>query len=215
MTPRLWSWSLSPFAGKARVALVRKEVEVELIEVHPVNRPPQLRRMNPTNRVPVLELEDVAVRESTPICEWAEETGSGPSLWPADPALRAAARGLLRWVDDELTTSFFLSMRKQAFGLAEGDPEDLVATLQARLTRRWPTLEALLTRTDGPWLFAGHEPTLPDLAALPLAVRVAEWAPQLQPDPDAQPHAAAWLHALRDRPEAPEVGREGSPAPEA
>src|SRR3954447_9908209 len=120
-TVRLWSWNLSPFAGKVRVALAEKGMtdDVELLEIHPVRRPPRLRELNPTGRVPVLEVDGLPVRESSAICEWLEDTHPEPALWPADPARRAAARGMLRWVDDELTANFFLAARKEAFGLAE------------------------------------------------------------------------------------------------
>ncbi len=129
-TPCLWSWNLSPFAGKVRVAFAEKGVAIELIEIDPLKRPAKLRELNPTNRVPVLELDGTAVRESTAICEWLEDTHPEPPLWPADPAARATARGLLRWVDDELTANFFLSMRKEAFGLEAEDHPELVTILR-------------------------------------------------------------------------------------
>jgi glutathione S-transferase len=209
--PRLWSWQLSPFAGKVRVAAAEKGVGLELLEIDPRNRPARLRELNPTNRVPVLEVDGYAVRESTPICEWLEETQDGPALWPADPAARAAARGLLRWVDDELTTNFFLSMRKQAFGLEPDDHPDIVATLRERLVRRWPVLEELLGRSAGPWLLEGEEPTLADLGAVALSVRLPAWMPELMPDAEAHPLATAWLGALAARPSAAEVDRRGEP----
>ena len=31
-TPRLWSWVLSPFAGKVRVAAAEMDVQLELLE---------------------------------------------------------------------------------------------------------------------------------------------------------------------------------------
>jgi glutathione S-transferase len=210
--PRLWSWQLSPFAAKARIACAEKGIDVELLEIDPVTRPPRLRELNPTNTVPVLELDGVAIRESTPICEWLEESYPEPSLWPADPAQRAAARGLLRWVDDELTAPFFLSMRREAFGLAPTDHPDLVQTLRTRLARRWATLEALLAENDGPWLMAGEQPTLVDLAAIPLAVRLPQWKPELAPSADEYPLTDAWLTRLRERPSAAEVDRRGTPA---
>ena len=211
-TPRLWSWNLSPFAGKVRVAFAEKGVAIELIEIDPLKRPAKLRELNPTNRVPVLELDGTAVRESTAICEWLEDTHPEPPLWPADPAARATARGLLRWVDDELTANFFLSMRKEAFGLDPEDHPDLVAILRTRLQRRWRTAEDLLSRVDGTWLLAGHAPTLADLAATPLAVRLPAWKPELVPDPEAFPRVTAWLTALRERPSSAEVDRRGVPA---
>jgi glutathione S-transferase len=210
-TPRLWSWHVSPFAGKARIAFAEKGVEVELVEIDPRRRPPRLRALNPTNRVPVLEVGDVAIRESTAICEWLEDTQPGPSFWPEDPTARAEARGLLRWVDDELTLNFFLSMRKEAFGLDSSDHPDVVSILRDRLVRRWTTLEDLLSRTDGPWLLDGDAPSLADLAAIPLAVRLPAWKPELAP-PQELARTGAWLEALRERPSAAEVDRRGEPA---
>jgi glutathione S-transferase len=202
---------MSPFAGKARIAFAEKGVEVALVEIDPRQRPARLRELNPTNRVPVLEIGDVAIRESTAICEWLEDTHPEPALWPADPAARAAARGLLRWVDDELTTNFFLSMRKEAFGLDASDHPEIVTIMRERLIRRWAVAEQLLARTDGPWLGAGDDPTLPDLAAIPLAVRLPTWKPELAPDADQFPRIDAWLTRLRDRPSSAEVDRRGEP----
>ncbi len=208
--PRLWSWVLSPFAGKARIACAEKGVEVELLEIDPRHRPARLRELNPTNRVPVLELEDIAIRESTAICEWLEETRPAPSLWPGEVNERAVARGLLRWVDDELTANFFLSMRKEAFGLDDGDHPDIVSILRKRLRQRWPVAEALLARGDGPWLLGDERPTLPDLAAIPLAVRLPAWRPDLAPSEDRFPLTADWLARLREWPSAVEVKSRGA-----
>ena len=212
--PRLWSWHLSPFAGKARIAFAEKGVDVELLEIDPRKRPARLRELNPTNRIPVLEIGDVAVRESTAICEWLEEIQPAPSLWPADATARAHARGLLRWVDDELTFNFFWSMRKEAFGVDATDHPEIVTILRDRLSRRWATVEALLAQTDGPWLLDGDAPTIVDLAAIPLAVRLPAWKPELAPPADLR-RTATWLDALRQRPSAAEVDRRGEPITDA
>jgi glutathione S-transferase len=211
---RLWSWHLSPFAGKARIAFAEKGVEVELIEIDPRHRPARLRELNPTARVPVLEVDGFAIRESTPICDWLDDVHPDPPLWPADPAARASARGLLRWVDDELTSSFFLSMRKEVFGIDDTDHPDVVAHLRARLARRWPDAETLLARHEGPWMMGGERPTLTDLAAMPLAVRLPQWRPDLLPDPERHPLTTDWLAQLRERPTATAVEQKGQPAPE-
>jgi glutathione S-transferase len=211
---RLWSWHLSPFAGKARIAFAEKGVEVELIEIDPRHRPARLRELNPTARVPVLEVDGFAIRESTPICDWLDDVHPDPPLWPADPAARASARGLLRWVDDELTSSFFLSMRKEVFGIDDTDHPDVVAHLRARLARRWPDAETLLARHEGPWMMGGARPTLTDLAAMPLAVRLSQWRPDLLPDPERHPLTTDWLAQLRERPTATAVEQKGQPAPE-
>lgn len=213
--PCLWSWHLSPFAGKVRIVLAIAGIDVDLIEIDPVNRPPRLRELNPTNRVPVLELDTaggaLAIRESSAICDWVQDTRGGPSLWPEDPAARAAAKGLMRWVDDELTVNFFLSFRKQAFGPSDGDPPDIVDRMRARLMRRWPVLDALLARTDGPWLAGTEQPTLADLSGMPLAVRIPQWKAELAPPAELE-RATAWLQMLREHPQVGQVKRRGRPA---
>ena len=211
--PRLWSWHLSPFAGKVRIAAAVTGTELELIEIDPVQRPPRLRQLNPAGRVPVLELDDVVVRESSAICDWLDDVGAGASLWPEDPARRAAARGLMRWLDDELTVPFFLSFRKEAFGASDGEPPDIVQRLRARLMRRWPKLEAELARGGSRWLAGSPEPTLADLSGMPLAVRVPQWGPQLAP-PAELTRVCGWLDALREHPAVVEVKRRGRPAAE-
>lgn len=211
-SPRLWSWHLSPFAGRVRIAAAVTGIELDLIEIDPMQRPPRLRELNPANRVPVLELEDAVVRESSAICDWLQDVRNGPSLWPEDPARRAAARGLMRWLDDEVTVSFFLSFRKEAFGPADGDPPDIVERLRTRLMRRWPKLEDELARGGTEWLAGSTEPSLADLSGMPLAVRIPQWGPQLAP-PAELTRVTTWLEALRGHPAVAEVKRRGrSPA---
>ena len=208
---RLWSWDLSPFAGKVRVALAEKGVELDLVEVHPVKRPPRLKELNPLNRVPVLELDDgPPIRESSIICEWLEETHPEPPLWPADPGLRGWARGWAKFVDDEIAVNFFLGVRKQAFGKDPGDPDDITEQLHGRLARRYPKLEAALGEHEGPWL-CGETLTYADLCAMAPSVRLQEWKPELLPDPEQVPRVAAWFDALRARPSAAAIARKGEP----
>ena len=92
-------------------------------------------------------------------------------------------------------------MRKEAFGLdpAEDHP-DLVDRLRGRLVRRWSVAEALLGRSDGPWLAGGQGPSYADLAAMPLAVRLPAWKPELAPDPERHPAVTEWFARLGERP---------------
>lgn len=203
--PRLWAFEYSPFAGKARAAFVEKGVPFELVEIHPVKRPGRLRELNPLNRVPVLELPDATIRESSIICEWLEETYPDPPLWPASPGQRAAARGWAKYIDDTLTESFFLGMRKLAFGRDEDDPPDITERLHARLARHWVVIEGVLEASGGPWI-CGELFTYADIGAMPLAVRLPQWKPELLPD---SPHATAWLEALRERPSAAAIEQRG------
>jgi glutathione S-transferase len=205
---RLWTFRTSPFAGKARAAFAEKGVEVELVEIHPGNRPNRLRDLNPVNRVPVLEVGDVAIRESSFICEWLEETHPDPPLWPADPTLRAWARGWAKYIDDTIVADFFLGMRKMAFGKAEDDPEDVVERLHGRIARRWFVLEETLGIHDGPWL-CGEQFTFADLSGMAVSIRLPEWTAHLLPDPDEFPRVTAWMEGLRARPSAAAIDASG------
>jgi glutathione S-transferase len=213
-TPRLWSFRSSPYSGKARAAFAEKGVELELVEIHPARRPARLKELNVAGRVPVLELDDGAIRESLYICEWLEETHPEPPLWPADPALRGWARGWAKWLDETIVADYFLGMRKWAFGKSEDDPEDIVEQLHARLARRWPTLEQALGVHDGPWLTGGQF-TYADLSGMPAAVRIPEWTAHLVPDAATYPLVTAWMAALRDRPTAVEIDTGGETVLEA
>jgi glutathione S-transferase len=206
--PRLWTFRTSPFSGKVRAAFAEKGVPVELVEIDPVRRPGRLRELSPVNRVPVLELDGIALRESSVICEWLEDVHPDPPLWPADPDLRAWARGWAKWLDDHSVRSFFLGMRKMAFGMAPDDPEDVVERLLGRVPGYWEVVEGALTVHDGPWL-AGGQFTYADLSGLAIAVRLVQWRPDLQPGADALPRVAAWLAALRERPSAAAIDARG------
>jgi glutathione S-transferase len=209
---RLWTFRTSPFAGKARAAFAEKGVEVELVEIHPGKRPGRLRELNPVNRVPVLEAGAVAIRESSLICEWLEETHPEPPLWPADPALRGWARGWAKYIDDTIVADYFLGMRKMAFGKADDDSEDVVERLHGRIARRWPVLEETLGLHEGPWL-CGEQFTYADLSGMAVSIRIPEWSAHLLPDPEPFPRVTAWMEALRARPSAAAIDTSGEKVP--
>lgn len=208
-TPRLWTFMTSPFAGKARAAFMEKGVDVELVEIHPARRPERLKELNPLNRVPVLEFDGRALRESTHICEWLEETYPEPPLWPADPMLKGWARGWLKLLDDAVVGQYFLGMRKLAFGKDEEDPEDIVERLHAKVPRQWPHLERALAAHDGPWL-CGEQFTYADIGGMAIAIRLPQWSDHLVPDPEQTPLVAAWMEALRARPSAAAIDQKGA-----
>jgi glutathione S-transferase len=82
----------SPFARKARIALLEKKLAHEVL----VQNPWQSRiAVNPLGKVPALVLDDGRViHDSSVILEYLETLGAPPALIPADPALRVAHRQL-------------------------------------------------------------------------------------------------------------------------
>jgi glutathione S-transferase len=96
---RLYTHKLSPFSAKIRVALDEKGIAYEEIAL-PISRnaildkPAELRALNPREQVPVLVDGDVAVYDSTVILEYLEERAPAPALLPHGLAARARARQL-------------------------------------------------------------------------------------------------------------------------
>ncbi len=76
----------SPFARKARIALLEKQLPHEVL----VQNPWQTRiEANPLGKVPALILDDGRVmHDSSVILEYLETLAAPPALIPADPALR-------------------------------------------------------------------------------------------------------------------------------
>jgi glutathione S-transferase len=76
----------SPFARKARIALLEKQLPHEIL----VQNPWQTRiEANPLGKVPALLRDDGrVVHDSSVIIEYLETLGAPPALIPADPALR-------------------------------------------------------------------------------------------------------------------------------
>jgi len=83
----------SPYARKARVAMLEKKIPCEFVVDRPSNPDSQVPAHNPLAKVPVLVLDDgKAIYDSSVIVEYFDGIGSGPKLIPADFAARIAVR---------------------------------------------------------------------------------------------------------------------------
>ena len=95
---KLYSFPLSPFTAKVRIALYEKELPFEKINVPwdaqkgMFNKPAEMLAINPKGQVPVLIDGEIALYDSTVIFEYLEEQYPEPALYPIDPAGRARCR---------------------------------------------------------------------------------------------------------------------------
>lgn len=81
----------SPFARKARVALIEKEIAFETEIDVPWNPGTAASKFNPLGKIPILVLDDGrVVHDSKVIVEYLEMLGRPPHLLPSDPSLRLA-----------------------------------------------------------------------------------------------------------------------------
>ena len=85
----------SPYARKARIAMIEKQVNCEFVVARPSEPGSPVPRYNPLAKVPVLVLDDDSgMIDSSVIVEYFDHIGSGPKLIPAEFTARIAVR---RW----------------------------------------------------------------------------------------------------------------------
>lgn len=98
---KLYSFFRSSAAYRVRIALNLKGLSYETIPVHLAKQGGQqfseaYRQLNPTQLVPTLIDNGLAIGQSVAILEYLEETHPEPALLPADAAGRARVRAIMQ-----------------------------------------------------------------------------------------------------------------------
>jgi glutathione S-transferase len=93
---------LSPFVRKVAVVLTIKGLDYKQEPIMPGSADPDFRAMSPLGKIPVLVDGDLAVADSSAICEYLEEKYPEPTVMPTDVGLRARARFLEEFGDSKL-----------------------------------------------------------------------------------------------------------------
>jgi len=87
---RLYSMRFCPFAERARLILVAKNVPHDIVNIHLKNKPDWFLKKFPLGKVPTLVLGDGrALYESLIICDYLEEVHPSPALYNKCPYQRA------------------------------------------------------------------------------------------------------------------------------
>jgi glutathione S-transferase len=83
----------SPYARKARIAMIEKQIQCEFVIDRPSEPGSNVPKYNPLSKVPVLVLDDgKGMIDSSVIVEYFDGIGSGPKLIPAEFNARMAVR---------------------------------------------------------------------------------------------------------------------------
>ena len=97
----LYHLPLSPYARKVRLVLTEKRLAFELRTEKPWDRRPDYLKANPSGTVPTLMDEDLAVPDSSVICEYLEEAYPDTPLLGRTLAERVEVRRLVAWLDGQ------------------------------------------------------------------------------------------------------------------
>ncbi|MBL8385413.1 MAG: glutathione S-transferase N-terminal domain-containing protein [Burkholderiales bacterium] len=185
----------SPFARKARIALLEKGVAFEVEVDNPWNPGARAPAHNPLGKIPVL-LDDggEAIFDSRVIVEYAEARWPAPALLPSAPLARVAARRV-EAVADGVCDAVVLIVLEHArpAALQSGD---WIARQRAKVSAGVSALEAQLGHRR--WFVEGAF-GLADVAVgcmlgyLDLRLPAFAWRP-------GAPRLAAWFAQLEERP---------------
>ena len=191
---KLYDVALSPFAARCRIQIYAKKLPIELVEPPGGLGSDGYKKLNPTGKVPALQLDDgMVLPESTVIGEYLEDRFPEPALRPADPAARARMRLLVHFTDLYVAPPL-VALFKQV------NPADRKAAVVAA------HLEELRPRYDqlagffGPGPYAvGATLSLADCSLFPLFFFGTRMHPMLgDKDPTAErAPLARWWQAVR------------------
>jgi len=191
---KLYNVALSPFVARVRIQIYAKQLKLELVDPPGGLGSESYKKLNPTGKVPALQLDDGSVLpESTVIAEYLEDRFPEPSLRPADPAARARMRLLSHFAD-----LYFVPALVALFGQVNPAQRNakVVAERIEELRPRYDQLAGFLG--PGP-LAVGAELSLADCSLYPLFFFATRLHPLLgDKDPTAErAPLARWWQAVR------------------
>jgi glutathione S-transferase len=200
--PTLYGAAYSVYVRIARLALIEKGVDHELVpvDVFAADGPPGwYRDLHPFGRIPAFRHGDLRLFETTAIARYVDEAFDGPPLQPVPAGERAVMNQIVAMLDAyayrPMVWGIYVERVSKARDGGQPDETVIAAALPAAETCL-ATLAAL--KRPGPFLL-GERLTLADLHAAPIFgyfTRAPEGAAMLRR------HAALhdWWTAIAERP---------------
>jgi len=182
---KLYHAAPSPFARKARIAASLRGLadRLELVAVDAMASPPELVAANPLSKIPALLTDDgQCLYDSPVICEYLDELGDAPRLFPAAGPARWTALRLQALGDGIMDAALAVVYESRR------PPEDAraanVARQKAAIARALDALEAETETLEGPWTI-GSVTAVCALGYLEFRLGVDNWLA-------TRPKLAAW-----------------------
>ena len=107
----LYSNYVNSAGERVRIAMALKGIAYEYVSVSEIGRKAYA-RINPQGLMPALSIDGQIVQQATAILEWLEEIQPDPPLLPADPVLRAQARGFAQAITSEMHAIDVIRVRR-------------------------------------------------------------------------------------------------------
>jgi glutathione S-transferase len=97
----LHQWEISPFCGKVRKLLRKKNLDFTVVNYNGLLAA-RASRLSPAKKLPVIEYDGQFIQDSTDIAEFLEAKLPQPSFYPAEERERAKALLWEDWADESL-----------------------------------------------------------------------------------------------------------------
>ena len=150
MTLTLYSNYVNSAGERVRIALALKGVEYDYVSVGQIGRT-AFREINPQGLMPAISINGKVVQQATAILEWLEETWPTPPILPADPIIRAQARGFAQAITSEMHAIDVIRVRRFLGNELEMDADSIDRWQMHWFHTGFAALEELLSRRETRW----------------------------------------------------------------
>jgi len=164
---KLYQSDLSPYASRCRIQIYAKGIDdIEMCDPPGGISTDEFKEINPSGKIPALEVDGLVLGEAQIICEYLEDKYPSPSLRPNGDLEKACARLLCQVADLYILGPLFVL-------LPHMNPADrnqaIVDEQSALLTTNFAMLERYLTSAgyDGGGYAVGEQLSLADCALVP------------------------------------------------
>lgn len=163
---KLYSYHRNSAGERVRIALNLKGVPYAYVSAPALGE--AYRALNPQGLMPALDTDGRILLQSTAILEYLEERWPEPRLLPADPLLRAEARGSGQVIACEMHPLTVQRVRKRLEADIGAGEEAIEGWTQHWMAEGLATLEAMLARRERAWHFCfGDTPGWAELYLIP------------------------------------------------
>lgn len=188
---------LSPFYRKVRILQLEKQLTFELLTASPLALPEGFKQLNPSLRIPVLEVDGRPLADSSVICQFLEQYCPHPALMPDDPWDAARCRWLEKFADVDLAAqmTFIIFRQRVVYQLSKRAAQEQEICLA--MERIPPMLNYLEEQLGEQLYFVNNHFSMADIA---IVCQLINWHHAGECLNSRQwPRLSAWYQRMLDR----------------
>ncbi len=186
---KLYGYWRSSAAYRVRIALALKglpwdPVYIHLVKDGGINLKPEYRAVNPSAKIPTLEIDGTPLGQSLAIIEYLDETHPNPPFLPADPLLKAKARAFAYTIACDIHPLNNIKIANYLRTEGGWGKDEIFAWARTWIADGFSALEETLKRDGWQSRFAfGDAPGLAEICLVPQMYNARRWDFDFSPYP--------------------------------